>query len=390
MARPSSTPIVIDYNILYVQTEGSAIRNLQYNFLASIYTGSDITLFSNHLFYPKSVLDWAYQDTPFKIIWCIMSDGNLLSLTYVKDQEIMGWTRHETVGGAYESVAVVQEGTGDAVYFSVNRGGVRFIERMADRVFTQIDDAWSLDAALSIVPTWPAATLTLSAPTGTGVIATASAGVFSAGNVNGRIRFGTGRAKITAFTDTTHVVVDVEYEMPGTSAGSGSWRLDNQVSSVSGLALLNGYSVYALVDGAVQGPFTVSAGAVTLTTPGTSVVVGILYTCQLQPVYADVGGEITMQGRRKKLGAVTFRVKDTARLKYGIDFDHLAEFTQGVSDTNPAEDLPYVVPGLATGDQRLHLNAPFDRVGTTAIEQDYPLPATVLAVIPELTQGDTR
>jgi hypothetical protein len=57
--------------------------------------------------------------------------------------------------------------------------------------------------------------------------------------------------------------------------------MDTVISSVSGLSHLNGYQVYALVDGAVQGLFTVSGGAITLTTPGSQVVVGLPYGCDL-------------------------------------------------------------------------------------------------------------
>jgi hypothetical protein len=32
----------------------------------------------------------------------------------------------------------------------------------------------------------------------------------------------------------------------------------------------------------------------------------------------------------------------------------------------------------------------FGRVGSVAVQQDFPLPATVLALIPEMAQGDTR
>jgi hypothetical protein len=52
--------------------------------------------------------------------------------------------------------------------------------------------------------------------------------------------------------------------------------MDTVVSVVGGLSHLNGYQVYALVDGLVQGPFTVSGGSITLTTPGSQVVVGLV------------------------------------------------------------------------------------------------------------------
>lgn len=383
-------PIVIDYDILYVQLEGSIIRDLQYNFFVNIYTGTDITSLSSHLFYPLVITDWAYQDTPNKVIWAVRNDGTLLSLTFLKSQEILGWARHET-NGLVESVGVVQEGATDAVYISVNRNGTRSIERLCDRIYYQIDDAWCLDAALSTVPTWPAANLVLNGTTGN-IIATADAAVFAPGDVGKVLRSVSSKATITGFTSgsVALLTVDPEYPFGSTVLANGAWRLNQVVGGVGGLAHLNGQVVYALVDGNVQGPFTVAGGAVALTTPGSAVVVGLPYQCQLQPLFFDVGGEGTIQGDRKKITAATFRVKDAARLKYGRSFSTVREFVQGTTSTDPIEDLPYRGTRLALGDQRIVLNQDFNRVGSVAIQQDYPLPATILAVISEVARGDTR
>lgn len=384
-------PIVIDRDILYVQSEASIVRDLQYQLYFNIYTGVDVTTLSSHLFYPLSIVQWAYQDTPNKAIWAIRNDGVLLSLTFLKDQEIMGWARHDT-GGTFESIASVQEGPMDAVYVSVNRNGARCIERLADQVFYSVEDAWCLDAALSTASNYPAASILVSGHTGN-VTITASAGVFSPGNVGSVIRAVASKATITGYISPTQVTATT---VPGYGFGSlsvlqGGWRMDPVVSTVSGLTHLNGFTVNALVDGAPQGPFTVSGGAITLTTPGSQVVVGIAFQAQVQPVYPDLGQEAgTIQGRRKKVAAATIRVKDTARIKFGTDFNNLREWALGTSGTDPADPLPDQMPGLYTGDQRMVINQTFNRLGTVAIQQDYPLPATVLAVIPELAQGDTR
>lgn len=385
-------PITINYNILYVQSEGSIVRDLEYRFYINVYAGTDITTLASHLFYPYILLAWAYQDAPNKIVWAIRSDSNLLSLTYLKEQEVTGWARHDTYAGYYESIAAVQEGSADAVYVSVNRGGPRTIERFADQVNWMVDDAWCLDAALSTPATFPSANITASAATGN-ITITADAPVFAAGNVGNVIRAGSLKSVITGYVSPTQVTATVIYPWPGTlAAGNGGWHMDPVVSTISGLSHLEGYSnVMALVDGAVQGPFTVSGGTIHLTTPGSQAVAGLPFTAQLQPLYADAGGEAgTIQGRRKKAAAATIRVKDTARIKFGTDFNNLREWQFGTSGTDPTDPIPGIYPGLYTGDERMVINQIFNRVGSVAIQQDYPLPATVLAVIPELAQGDTR
>jgi hypothetical protein len=393
-------PIVINYDILYVQSEGSTVRDLQYNFFVNIYTGVDLTLTASHLFYPRKVVDWAYQDSPNKVVWAIRDDGILLSLTYLKEQEVTGWARHDSPGRRYESIAVVQEGETDAVYVSMLHGptATRSIERFVDQTYLTVEDAWCVDSGLSTVPVFFNATITLSATTGT-VTVTCDTAIFNAGAVGGVIRMNlytyTGKLTITAFIDTTHVtaVVDPKYPFPTVgSFGPNQWRYAQTVSTVSGLGHLEGQSVITLVDGFPQGPFTVSGGSIMLTTPGSQIVVGLPFVAQVQPLYADVGGEQrTIQGTRKKVAAVTIRVKDTVGIEFGTDFDQLREFVQGTSGTDPIDAaIPPAPLGLTTGDVRMIINQQFNRVGSVAIRQALPWPCTVLGVIPEITAGDAR
>jgi len=148
-AQVGTRPIKVVSNILYVQSEGTIIREIIYNvFFGNLYSGNDLTVLSSHLFYPNTVVDWAYQDVPFKVVWMVRSDGQLLSMTYLKEQEVVGISRHDT-NGLFESVAVIREGTTQAVYFVVNRNGTRCVERLCDRVYNQLSDIWALDCGLS-------------------------------------------------------------------------------------------------------------------------------------------------------------------------------------------------------------------------------------------------
>ena len=384
-------PIVIDYDVLFVQKEG-IVRDLQYNFFANIYTGKDLTVLSQHMFDRIWPIEWAYQDVPHKIIWMVMANGQLYSLSYMKDQEVFGWARHGTTG-VYESVATVQEGKTNAVYFSVNVNGTRQIRRQAGDVFFQDSDAWQLDAALSIAPNFPAATIVINSGTGLGVSVSASAGVFTAGDVGKELHAISGMATVVGFTDATHITVDISQTKPfHTTPGptpplpAGTWRLDPKLTTFGGLNHLEGMQVYALVNGVSQGPFTVSGGSITLTTPGSQVVVGLAYPALLQPLWPEPG-EGTIQNRKRKAAAATIRVRNAKGLKYGTDFGNMKEWLDGFSSTDNHEELAYAVNGLNTGDQRIIVNQEFGTGGWVCVSQTNPYPATVLFIIPELAVG---
>lgn len=149
-------PIVANYNILYVQAKGTIVRDLAYNFYTNVFTGTDISVLSSHLFYGYSISEWAWAEEPFKVVWAVRSDGALLSLTYVKEQEMVGWC-HSITDGAFKSIATITEsvlqGDVDAVYTvverTVNGNTIKYIERMAERYFPNgVEDAFCVDAGI--------------------------------------------------------------------------------------------------------------------------------------------------------------------------------------------------------------------------------------------------
>lgn len=148
-------PIVANYDVLYVQSKGSIIRDSAYSVYSNIYTGTDISVLSSHLFFGYQITQWAWAEEPFKLVWAVRNDGVLLALTYLKEQELIGWT-HSITNGTFQSVATctetIQQGSVDAVYLIVQRtvegSSVQYIERMADRYLSSYVSPWCVDAGL--------------------------------------------------------------------------------------------------------------------------------------------------------------------------------------------------------------------------------------------------
>lgn len=147
-------PVVSGNMILFVQSGGSVVRDLGYTYVSDSYDGEELSIFANHLFEGKQVIDMAYAKEPYRILWCVMSDGTINALTYNKKQEVSGWHRHETKG-KFESVSVIREGFEDVCYFVVKRNingeTKRFIERMASRIVDETKNGRFLDCALSYI-----------------------------------------------------------------------------------------------------------------------------------------------------------------------------------------------------------------------------------------------
>ncbi len=113
-------PVVVGNAVLFVQEKGSVVRDLGYKLEVDGYTGNDLSVLANHLFAGHAIVEWAYAQVPHSIVWCVRDDGLALALTYMREHEVWGWSRHDTEG-AFESVAAVSEGAEDRVYFIVRR-----------------------------------------------------------------------------------------------------------------------------------------------------------------------------------------------------------------------------------------------------------------------------
>jgi hypothetical protein len=143
-------PVVVGNAIIYVQARQSIVRDLTFDQDVEGLAGRDLTVFASHLFDGRQIRAIDYAQVPDSIVWCVRNDGTLLGLTYLREQDIMGWHRHDTAGGVFEDVIAVPEPGEDAVYVIVNRGGARLIERLESRSIITFDvDSFFVDSGLS-------------------------------------------------------------------------------------------------------------------------------------------------------------------------------------------------------------------------------------------------
>lgn len=148
-------PIVVGNRTLYVQSRGSVLRDFFYQYSSASYTGRDLTLRARHLFFNKEIKEMAYQQEPDNLIWCVMSDGGLLSLTYLAEEDLFAWTRHETQG-QFLSVCSIPSRGYDETWFLVRRGEKCFVERLLPRLSSkEPEDQIFLDCSVSKKSTVP-------------------------------------------------------------------------------------------------------------------------------------------------------------------------------------------------------------------------------------------
>ncbi len=408
-------PFRENYDIIYCGALGSRFYALNYNFFTNLYTGTDITVLSSHLFdgYRSHEAIWCRD--PLRVAWVVRDDGALISLTYMKEQEVSGWARHDTQG-AFWSSSTIPEPPVDAAYFITSRqrpGKPLYyaVERMDNRIWKSVEDPWCIDCGVATIRGEPAAGLAISTTSGA-VTFSATAPVFDNTFVGVDLRALGGIARITGFAGASQVTG--MWILPPnagfTFVQAGDWTVARPVTVVSGGVHLAGMTVVGLADGVPIGPFVMpSNGVITLPFSASYVRLGLSFTPQFQSVYLDEG-QPTIQGRRKNIFAATVRMDATGGTPMvgsnQIDGSTLCppslivNWTDGMATmTQPActyamPPATYTSPGgqlvtcLFSGDVRVPIRADWKKPGQLAIQQNDPLPLNIIAIIPELLPGD--
>ena len=305
---PTVPPIRIDYDVIFLQAMGSRYRDLSVQYFTNIMTGVDICLTSDHLFLGNRIVDHAWCEEPYKLLWSVRDDGVLLSLTYYKAQEVLGWARHDTYG-RFKSVCSIIEPPVNALYLAVERqfgSDCYVIERMDNRIWTDgVESVWCVDCGLSYPQPAPAATL----------YANSTAGLGSCTGVSGLIG-GTGYSSGTAA-----VVVDNNGRGPGYGAVVSLTISDGVITGISFSSGGGGYTAPALVFSDPAGSGSGASATVTLNNQ-------VMFTAS-SAVFSvgDIGSVVRVGGGIATITGYTSSTQVTADLTQPIT---TVTFNQGI------------------------------------------------------------
>lgn len=400
-------PIPMNNTLLYLQALGSVVRELGFEYQSDGYRGDDLTTFSSHLFKNKQIVSWGYQSLPNSVLWAVRNDGTFLTLTHVKEQQIMAWTRHDVEGGFVENAFCAREGQEDTVYLVVRRvvDGVtkRCYERLPSRAIEGISDARMADGHVQFDGTNknPSLTMKINDPSGqwdyqTTMDLQSSANYFAADFVGRQIHiYQNGeviRFTINGYTDAQNVTGTPHKTVPVSmqNVALSSWGLAQTV--VSGLDHLNGQKVSAIGDGDViasphnstyEFVLTVANGKVTLDKPYVKGIVGMPITADLETLNIDTVDGETMVDKFKQISKLTMQVDMTRGLFAGPQAPTGSDYLDHLTEIKPRFNEGYDQPNrLISGTMDVIIESQWNSNGRVFIRQVDPLPMTVLSIAP--------
>jgi len=328
----------------------------------------------------------------------VSSNGKLLGLTYVPEQQIGAWHQHDT-DGTFESVACVSEGDDDVTYCvvkrTVNGASVRYVERMGTRQFPTQRDNFFVDSGGTYngTNTNASRTVTISGGTnytrGESVTITANYNLFNAppslDDIGDAIVLVDGttfyRCNIVSTTSATVATVKLDKDLPAPLRNTGITTYEVARNVISGISWLEGKTVNILADGAVHPQKTVSSGSITLDQAASVVHIGLPIESDLQSLPMALQVEAFGQGRVKNLNHVWLRVLESSGIFAGPSADKLVEAKQRTTE-------PYgSPPSLKTEDIKIMLTPTWQDNGQIYIRQTDPLPLTIVGLTLEVAMG---
>jgi hypothetical protein len=397
-------PTIVNNSLVYCAARGGHVRELGYNDSVRGFVTNDISLRAAHLFDNLTISDQAYQKSPLPIVWFVSSDGKLLGLTYIPEQQIGAWHQHDSLESTFESCCVIAEGDEDRLYVVVRRpfkspgeGTVykRYVERMGVWKFETISDAFFVDSGLSFDGTnttsttmtvtggtlWdPSEELTLTSSTPqfvTGPSSTDIGDIVELDAADGQIY----RLTIVSVTSTTEVQVRTDKVIAESLRNSGTSAWGFCRNSFSGLDHLEYQQVSILADGARHNPLVVENGAVTLSRASRKVHIGLPIEADLQTLPMTLQIDGFGQGRHKNVNRVWLRVFRSSGVLAGPDASSLVPYKQRVAE-------PYGTPPSLMSEQiEVVLHPSWDEDGQVYIRQADPLPLTIAGLTIEVALG---
>jgi hypothetical protein len=115
----SVPPEKIGSLLYYMDSDNRRLREFSYGFDIDRYRSINKSILSDHIT-GTGIVEMAFQQSPYGILYCVREDGGLATYTREVDQQIEGWTEQLT-DGLYESVAVIPVEGYDEVWFIVQR-----------------------------------------------------------------------------------------------------------------------------------------------------------------------------------------------------------------------------------------------------------------------------
>ena len=315
-------PVRVNNVVLFIQRALRKVMEFGFAFEVEGYKSQDMTRLAQHVT-RSGLKGMAFAQEPDSVVWANRTDGTLLSMTYRRDEDVVGWARHALGGnGAVESIEVIPGADG---------GGQ--VRSSADR-----DEVWLLVRR----------------------------------NIDGQTK---------RYIEVMEGYYDDADDQEDAYYADSLITYDGVLTTtIAGLDHLEGETVKIWADGSVRPDKVVSSGQITLDLAASVAQIGLGYTHRGKTLKVSAGNPAgTPVGKRKRVTALTFVLLNCHTLKYGEADGTLIE-----RDFRQVEDETDTAVPLFTGELIVPFPGDWRDDARIVFESDAPAPFTLLAIAPDI------
>lgn len=312
-------PEMVGSSMFYVQRSGDKLLEWAYDYTIDGYRSANAGLLAEHIA-KQGIKQIVYQKSPDPILWCLLNDGSLIGMTYLFEQNVIAWHRHNVDGGAsnrkLQAICVLPSESGDyeQLYLAV-------AERQTSYYTIKVEHMTNYS--------------------------------YVADNVQS-CYFDSWVRRIT----------------PGTSILIPEFN--------------NGVSVGVIGDGEYLGQFTVTSGAITLSKAYDRVLYGLSYTSSMKTLPLDFPSDFgSGVGQQKRMAVSFLRFYETLGGDISVmDTDNGGIVSNNIEvlPFRTIWDNNDQIPALFTGLYKVNVPMPFGRDVQIELNHAYPYPCTVLSL----------
>lgn len=99
-------PLPLSDETLFAERGGQALRSINYNYSSDSYQSQDLSVIAQSIFNANPIVSMAYKQHPDSIVECVLSDGKIATLVYMKEQDVLAWSVQE-LGGGWKAKQIV-------------------------------------------------------------------------------------------------------------------------------------------------------------------------------------------------------------------------------------------------------------------------------------------
>lgn len=321
-------PIRIGHVVLFLQKALRKVREFAFHFEVDGNRAFDMTRLARDVT-RSGITEMDFAQEPNSLLWNVRNDGVVATLTYLRDEDVVGWSR-QILGGSF--------GTGDAEVESV-----------------------------AVIP----------GNDTTGSIGRDEVWLITKRTINGATK------RYVEFIEADFEVGDTQAD--AFYVDSGLSYSGSATTAIVGLAHLAGETVAVWGDGAVQPSVVVNPeGELKLQQAVSTAIIGLPFTSRIKTLKLEGGGSAgTIIGKQKKIFATTMILLNAHTAKIGPDTANLIEF-----DFREVSDPMDAGTPLFTGEFFREFEGDFTSDARFIIETSAPAPFTLLGLAPEVELHD--